>query len=42
MEKFVVSFVVAGRDSSISETDLHGKEGEAVFFDFRTDKGGVR
>ncbi len=42
MEKFVVNFVVAGRDSSISETDLCGKETVAVFFDFQADKRGVK
>lgn len=42
MMKFVVSFVVAGRDSSISETDPLGKEIEDVFFDFQIEQGGER
>lgn len=42
MVKFVVSFVVDGRDSSISETDPLGKEIEGVFSDFQDDKGGVK
>lgn len=40
MMKFVVSFVVAGRDSSISETDPLGKENEVVFFGFHPEQGG--
>jgi hypothetical protein len=42
MEKFVVSFVIAGRDSSILETDLCGKEIVAAFSDFQADKGGTK
>jgi len=42
MVKFVVSFVVAGGDSSISEMDPLGKEIEGVFSDFQDDKRGVK
>jgi hypothetical protein len=37
-----VSFVVAGRDLSISEMDLFGKEIGVVFFGFENEFGGVR
>lgn len=42
MLKFVVSFVDAGQDLSISEMDLRGKENGAVFSDFQADKGGFK
>jgi hypothetical protein len=42
MMKLVVSFAVAGRDSSISQTDLRGKEIEVLFCDIQADKGGVQ
>jgi hypothetical protein len=42
MMTFVVIFVDAARDSSISETDLRGKESGVVFSDFQAEKGGVR
>jgi len=42
MTKFVVSFVVAGRSTSISEMDLLGKESTVPFFDIRADLGGKR
>lgn len=42
MVKFVVSFVVAGRDLSILEMDLLGRENEAGFFGFQDDKGGKK
>ena len=42
MARFVVSFVVAGRDSSILEMVPRGKEKTAEFFDFQADKGGVK
>ena len=42
MMKFVVSFVVDGRDLSISEMALCGREIGAVFFDFQGDKRGIK
>lgn len=42
MMKFVVSYVVAGRDSSISEMVRPGKRIEVGFSGFHLEKGGAK
>jgi hypothetical protein len=42
MAKFVVNSVAAGRDLSISEMDLLGRESAVLFSDIQTEKGGKR